>query len=267
MSRRLVGFAGAVALGAATFTISPAPAAAIVNGTAASEHEYATVGSLLLTIPADPPFTVQLCTGTVIAPTVVLTASHCLVGFPPEFTISFTLDLVIDADQDGLVDETVNALSVTAHAHPLFESGGMNNLYDVGVLVLDEPVDVTPAPLPTLGVLDSKAAKAATYTAVGYGTVRTSKTGGPNSFGNGWRREYAAQTVNSITKSWITFSMNPSTGNGGTCYGDSGGPHFAGDGTVVAVTVTGDTTCRSTDKTYRIDTADALDFLAPFLTP
>jgi secreted trypsin-like serine protease len=266
MSRRLLGITAVAALSAAALTITASPASAIVNGTPASEDQYANVGSLLLTIPADPPFTVQACTGTVIAPTVVLTASHCLVGFPPDFTISFTLDRVIDADQDGLVDDTVNAMSVTAHAHPLFESGGMNNLYDVGVLVLDEPVSVTPASLPGLGVLDSKAAKAATYTAVGYGTLRTSKTGGPNSFGNGWRREYAAQTVNSITKSWITFSMNPSTGNGGTCYGDSGGPHFAADGTVVAVTVTGDTPCRSTDKTYRIDTADALDFLAPFLT-
>lgn len=265
MSRRLPVFAGVAVLGAAALTIAPSSASAIVNGTAATDGQYANVGSLLLTIPADEPFTVQLCTGTVIAPTVVLTASHCLVAFPPEFTISFTLDLVIDADRDGLVDESIDALSATAHAHPLFESGGMNNLYDVGVLVLDEPVDVAPAPLPAIGVLDSKAAKAATYTAVGYGTVRTSKTGGPNSFADGWRREYASQTVNSVTKSWITFSMNPSTGNGGTCYGDSGGPHFAADGTVVAVTVTGDSTCRSTDKTYRIDTADSLDFLASFL--
>jgi hypothetical protein len=33
----------------------------------------------------------------------------------------------------------------------------------------------------------------------------------------------------------------------------------------VSVTVTGDRWCRSTDKTYRIDTADAQDFLADFL--
>jgi hypothetical protein len=33
----------------------------------------------------------------------------------------------------------------------------------------------------------------------------------------------------------------------------------------VSVTVTGDFYCRSTDRTYRMDTADAQDFLAPFL--
>ena len=123
--------------------------------------------------------------------------------------------------------------------------------------MLDAPVAGVPvAPLPDLGVLDTKAAQRATYTAVGYGTVRDSKTGGRSPLGLGWRREYAGQSVNSVTKSWVTLSMNPSTGNGGACYGDSGGPHFSADGAVV-VTVTGDRYCRSTDKTYRMDTADA----------
>jgi hypothetical protein len=54
------------------------------------------------------------------------------------------------------------------------------------------------------------------------------------------------------------MSMNPSTGSGGTCYGDSGGPHFLRDSkVVVSVTVTGDRWCRATDKTYRLDTDQA----------
>jgi hypothetical protein len=56
----------------------------------------------------------------------------------------------------------------------------------------------------------------------------------------------------------------------GTCYGDSGGPHFVGAGAsetnmVVSVTVTGDAWCRATDKTYRLDTASARDFLGDFV--
>ncbi len=60
--------------------------------------------------------------------------------------------------------------------------------------------------------------------------------------------------------------MNPSTGDGGTCYGDLGGPHFLGDtNMVVSVTVTGDITCRATDVTYRLDIELARAYLAQFV--
>jgi hypothetical protein len=64
--------------------------------------------------------------------------------------------------------------------------------------------------------------------------------------------------------------MNPSTDSGGTCFGDSGGPHFLGAGNtetriVTSVTVTGDRFCRATDKAYRLDTASARSFLGQFL--
>ena len=64
--------------------------------------------------------------------------------------------------------------------------------------------------------------------------------------------------------------MNPSSGSGGTCFGDSGGPHFLGAGVsetriVLAVTVTGDRYCRATDKTYRVDTPQARSFLDDFV--
>jgi hypothetical protein len=53
--------------------------------------------------------------------------------------------------------------------------------------------------------------------------------------------------------------------------GDSGGPHFLGGKdqphkTIVAITITGDRYCRSTDKTYRLDTPNARDFLDEFVT-
>jgi hypothetical protein len=47
--------------------------------------------------------------------------------------------------------------------------------------------------------------------------------------------------MNSLVDSWLKLSMNPSTGSGGTCFGDSGGPHVLGTtDIVVSLTVTGD---------------------------
>ena len=62
----------------------------------------------------------------------------------------------------------------------------------------------------------------------------------------------------------------PVEGSGGTCYGDSGGPHFFRDETsnlLVSITVTGDVLCRATDKAYRLDTQEVHDFLSQFGVP
>jgi hypothetical protein len=141
------------------------------------------------------------------------------------------------------------------------------------VLLAQAPVGITPAELPTAGLLDQLKAghqlRAQTFTAVGYGTVREDKTGGPHAFFFDVIRRYALQSALNLEKAWLLLSMNPSTGNGGTCYGDSGGPHFLGGVTsnlVVSITITGDAWCRASDKTYRLDTASARDFLDDFVT-
>jgi hypothetical protein len=77
----------------------------------------------------------------------------------------------------------------------------------------------------------------------------------------------AVGTLNSINPSWLRISMNPSHGDGGGCYGDSGGPNFLGSGRVLAATtITGDAICRSTNVVYRLDTPAARTFLGQFVT-
>jgi hypothetical protein len=117
------------------------------------------------------------------------------------------------------------------------------------------------------GLKRSGEIRRATFTAVGYGTVREDKTTGPHAlFFDGIRR-YALQSYLSLQSAWLTLSMQPSTGDGGTCFGDSGGPHFLGGKTsnlIVSLTVTGDAMCRATDKTYRLDTPWVREFLEGF---
>jgi secreted trypsin-like serine protease len=79
---------------------------------------------------------------------------------------------------------------------------------------------------------------------------------------------YALQSALTLEKAWLLLSMNPSTGSGGACYGDSGGPHFLGgveSNLIVSITITGDAMCRATDKTYRLDTEAAREFLDDFV--
>ena len=88
---------------------------------------------------------------------------------------------------------------------------------------------------------------------------------------SGMIRNRVDQGALALTNAWITLSMNLATGNGGTCYGDSGGPHFIHlDGVetniVAAITVIGDAQCKATDQDYRTDTMSARSFLAYYVT-
>lgn len=229
------------------------------------------VGALVAEVDGDK---LQLCSGTLVSPTVFVTASHCLVGLE-QFgvtNVQVTFDEIIDSNADGLVDAGVTLHDGTSHAHPEFGSNG-SDAHDVGVFAIDSPgvAMASYGQLPSAGLLGTIDKKSTRFTTVGYGIVRDDKTGGNKSFELGTRRKLATQEMLSLTKPWATFSMNPSTGSGGTCFGDSGGPHFLGAGAsetrvVLSVTVTGDRWCRATDRTYRLDTPSARSFLDDFVT-
>jgi hypothetical protein len=133
---------------------------------------------------------------------------------------------------------------------------------------------ITPATLPPAGLLDQLAAQnglqSAVFTPVGYGLQNRVVGGGVPFFQdmNPIPRMFAFSSFNSLNPAFLRLSQNPSTGNGGTCFGDSGGPNFFnynGVRILAAITITGDAVCRSTNVTYRLDIASARDFLAPYV--
>ena len=88
---------------------------------------------------------------------------------------------------------------------------------------------------------------------------------------SGMIRNRVDQGALALTNAWITLSMNLATGNGGTCYGDLGGPHFIHLGgvetnIVAAITVIGDAQCKATNQDYRTNTGSARSFLAQYVT-
>jgi secreted trypsin-like serine protease len=206
-----------------------------------------------------------LCSGTLISPTVFLTASHCTAYLESIGTPAHNVWVTFDRS----FSSSSQLIRGTYHTNPLYgTTNAHSEPYDIAVIVLDSAVTgATPARLPTLNYLDSIALKNQRFTAVGYGVARDDKTKGQHSLFFDGQKRYADQSFRSLTKSWLNLSMNPSIGSGGTCYGDSGGPHFLGSSNlVVAITVTGDRFCRSTDVTYRTDTASARNFLKDYVT-
>lgn len=203
------------------------------------------------------------CTGTLVSPTVFVTASHCTVDLETEGIGNHNAYVTFDAVADG----SATLLRGTAHTNPLY-GHSESDPHDVAVIVLDHPVSgIAPAHLPAAGLLDRLSLKAQRFTAVGYGTVRENKTKGYKVAFWDPRRRWVDQGFRSLRKAWLNLSMNPSTGSGGTCYGDSGGPHFLGtSNVVVALTVTGDAGCRATDVDYRLDSASARSFLRQFVS-
>ena len=254
---------------AAAALLVAAPAGAITFGQI-DGNRHPNVGALFADYDPAVPGPDLLCSGTLISPTVFLTASHCTVFLPEvgvdpdEVFVSFAPRA---SDETGAPWPGTTLLPGTYHTNPEFGTDGMADLHDVAVVVLDAPyLGATPARLPTLNFLSKRSLRGQRFTAVGYGTVRDEKQRGPNAFYFDGIRRFTTQGFLTLTKSWLKLSMNPSTGSGGTCYGDSGGPHFLGSSNlIVSVTVTGDTACRATDVTYRLDTASARRFLGQFV--
>ncbi len=82
-------------------------------------------------------------------------------------------------------------------------------------------------------------------------------------------RMFAFSSFNALSVGYLRLSQNPATDDGGTCFGDSGGPNFFevdGKQILAATTVTGDTVCRATNVVYRLDRAAAREFLGDFVT-
>ena len=108
------------------------------------------------------------------------------------------------------------------------------------------------------------------FTAVGYGGQEAVNQPGGPVIGYLDTREYAVSTFNAVGPSYLRLSQNPATGNGGACYGDSGGPNFLGAGStetniIAGITITGDALCKSTNVIYRLDTESARTFLGQFV--
>jgi len=240
-------------LGVAALALA-AGAFAITNGTPdGNGHPY--VGALLAP-QAFSDGTWEECSGTLIAPKVFLTAEHCDEGLS---RVNVTFDSNYNAS-------TGTTYAGTWHGDPDYNQA-QGDPHDIAVVVLDKaPKGITPARLPKLDQLDSLQV-GDPIVSVGYGAQSVTQSQGGKVLNYADVRYVATGSVDSTTPVWLKASMNPAKGDGGTCYGDSGGPNFIGDTNIVGgTTITGDMWCRATNVDYRVDTQVARDFLGQFVT-
>lgn len=287
MKKIVVAFA-ALAAGA----VLALPAAAVTDGQPdGNGHPY--VALMLAQDENGTPL--WRCSGTLMSPTVYVTAGHCTEEPAAHAELFFSAG-PIPTDPVYTAARAAGATAAEAcampgitgypckgdvggdvYTHPDFYDGPFF-LHDAGVVVLDRPF-ASPngvyGKLPALGRLDTlKPSRSTTFTAVGYGLQKAFPDAAA------WKdvavkeRRVAyphllqINVKGSVGDFSLLLSANASTG--GTCFGDSGGPNFIGSSNVLAgVTSFGkNPTCAGQGGVYRLDTADDLTWLATFgLTP
>jgi hypothetical protein len=212
------------------------------------------------------------CSGSLISPTVFLTAGHCTEPPAAHVEIWFA-EGPVPTDPDYLAAVRANPnqpiscndspafngypcqgdAGGTPHPHPDFCTGCGPGLprfasHDVGVVALDAAVPPTVvgeyAQLPTVGLVDTLPNKTP-IDFVGYGVQFQAQIPGsqlpqPPPFYRwaGPRARLFAPTelVSGNFKQsdqFLRLALNPGGGSGGTCFGDSGGPDLLGGTDVV----------------------------------
>jgi secreted trypsin-like serine protease len=252
--------AGLAVIAAVALGVLATSAFAVVNGSPDNgRHPY--VGMAIWAPTGNPADGFELCSGSLVSPTVFVTAAHC---FPEGAHV------IVDMQEDAFADlhtAAPNAVPGLAHPDPNWTSVGnglsQSDRNDIAVVQLLVPVQVSRyAQLPAPGY-DATLPNNQAIEIVGYG-IQTQK---PLTFGS--RFDAAAKIVpggGATGDMFLKVSSSPGQG-GATCNGDSGGPVLqAGTDVMLAISSYGaSATCKAVAYAQRMDTAEALGFVSSFV--
>lgn len=220
--------------------------------------------------------------GSLLSPTVVLTAGHATDG-AAYATIWIDEEIVYDPenpDPDGYPNYGKGAADGIPYTHSGFGYYVGNNglvgfiTNDVGIVVLSEPVTLAQyGELAVVGTVDTlKVGTDVTF--VGYGVQYqvTPKVGGPYWAWTGLRQRFYAtakllSNKYAISSTFMKCSSNAAQGKGGTAFGDSGGPVLLDDtDTILAVTSFGpNANCAGVGYYCRVDTTTVQEWIDTFM--
>ncbi len=263
----------------ATLAATAAPAGAI-TGNYVEDYQHPFVG-LVVFYDEEGEFS-HRCSGSLLTPTVFLTAGHCTDGASTA-RVYFQQDAGANYDPKLGYDpisgypefcapgtEELCATSDELYNYGFNNFAGFPNTKDVGLVILDDPVYVSEyGVLAAAGSLERLATQRGrqetTFTASGYGLSRINPV-----FVESYRERLMATGKLTNLRSALTDGFNLQTngnglGRGGTCFGDSGGPVFYGgytSNTIVGVTSFGlNGNCAGVDFAYRTDTEAVIEWI------
>jgi hypothetical protein len=218
------------------------------------------------------------CSGSLLSPSLFLTAGHCIEGaasarvyFQQDAGVNFDpvteIDPITGYPESCLSQPCTTGSELINYGYP----AGFPNTRDAALVILDEPIILNEyGVLATAGSLDVLATRrghqALDFTVSGYGLTYTNPA---KTISFRERLMAGSRLVN--LRSALTGGFNLQTTNnpgigGGTCFGDSGGPVFYGGSSsnlIVGVTSFGlsSNVCAGVDFSYRTDQAELIEFI------
>lgn len=249
-------------------------ALAITNGQPdGNNHPY--VGLAVFDVDGAPAWR---CSGTLLSPTVFLTAGHCTFGAT---AARVWFDEVVQGNPEYPFSGATS-YDGTPYVNPDYCDAPCGNglpgfaYRDVGIVILSEPVPAGVVSeygqLPAAGLVDTLKNKTS-VDLVGYGVQEQLHGGGPPVWTGLRVRLYAPSELVSgkfvHSDEFVKLALNPGGGSGGTCFGDSGGPDLlGGSDTILAVnSYVTNSNCSGVGYSSRVDLPEILEWVNGYLYP